>query len=165
MDLKEIKEVIKLMKSNDITNFELEKDGFKIVLKKEQQIITQRITEPAPAYYTPQPIQNMAAQSATQQIFPQQVAGSTSLPEAEDPNIDYITSPMVGTFYAAPSPESPPYVTSGHEIKLDDIVCIVEAMKVFNEIKAEISGKIVEVMVENGASVEYGQKMFKVKKI
>ena len=163
MDLKEIKEVIKLMKSNDITDFELEKDGFKIVLKKEQQVITQRIAEPAPAYYAPQPMPEMAAVH----LPPQQVAQPQAAPaaEVEDPNVEYIVSPMVGTFYAAPSPESPPYVTSGQEIKPDDTVCIVEAMKVFNEIKAEISGKIVEVMVENGSSVEFGQKMFKVKKI
>ena len=160
MDLKEIKEVIKLMKSNDITNFELEKDGFKIVLKKEQQVVTKTITEPMPAYYAPQPRPEMGMQLPLQQNVQSQAA-----PEVEDPNIEYIVSPMVGTFYAAPSPESPPYVTSGQEIKMDDTVCIVEAMKVFNEIKTEISGKIVEVMVENGASVEFGQKMFKVKKI
>lgn len=158
MDLREIKEVIKLMKANDITDFELEKDDFKIILRKEKEIVTRQITEnPMQAYYAPPPMPAMAPQPAGTQ------AAQTKAPE-DDPTIDYIVSPMVGTFYVAPSPESPPYVTTGQEIKHDDVVCIVEAMKVFNEIKAEMKGKILEVMAENGAPVEYGQKLFKIKK-
>lgn len=163
MDLKEIKEVIKLMKANDITDFELEKDDFKIILRKEKEIVTHRITEPAPApaFYAPQPMHDMHAPYPA----PQGAAPSAAEKQAEeDPSIDYIVSPMVGTFYAAPSPESPPYVTSGQDIKADDVVCIVEAMKVFNEIKAEINGKILEVLAENGSPVEFGQKLFKIKK-
>ncbi len=158
MDLREIKEVIKLMKANDITDFELEKDDFKIILRKEKEIVTRQITEtPMQAYYSPQPILPPT---------PQPVAQPVAQPKApeNDPSVDYIVSPMVGTFYLAPSPESPPYVTTGQEVKPDDVVCIVEAMKVFNEIKAEMKGKILEVMAENGAPVEYGQKLFKIKK-
>ena len=133
MDLKEIKEVIKLMKANDITDFELEKDDFKIVLRKEKEVVTRPISEtPMPAYYTPQPMPTPVAPVALQEA-PQ--AEKSKAPE-NDPSVDYIVSPMVGTFYIAPSPESPPYVTTGQDVKHDDVVCIVEAMKVFNEIKA-----------------------------
>ncbi len=161
MELKEIKEVIKLMKTNDITDFELEKDDFKIVLRKEKEIVTQKFNDnPMPAYFAPQ---HMAAPmpQATAAVAPPKEEAKAP---ADDPSVDYIVSPMVGTFYIAPSPESPPYVTTGQDIKPDDVVCIVEAMKVFNEIKAEMSGKILEVMAENGAPVEYGQKLFKIKK-
>ncbi len=163
MDLKEIKEVIKMMKSNDITDFELEREGFKIILRKEQQNETQNIIQHSPAFFQPQQV---AAPMVTQ--MPEQMQNTTTRAvqeDKEDPTIDYILSPMVGTFYVAPSPESPPYVTTGQEIKGDDVVCILEAMKVFNEIKAEMNGKIMEVMAENGAPVEFGQKLFKVKKI
>lgn len=163
MDLKEIKEVIKMMKSNDITDFELEREGFKIVLRKEQQNETPQIIQHPSTFFQPQQIH---APIITHAPDPTQVSGGAAVQEEkEDPSIDYILSPMVGTFYIAPSPESPPYASTGQEIKIDDVVCILEAMKVFNEIKAEMSGKILEVMVENGAPVEFGQKLFKVKKI
>ncbi len=164
MDLKEIKEVIKMMKSNDITDFELEREGFKIVLRKEQQNETPNIIQHPPAFFQPQQVH---APIMTHMPDQTQVSGGAVAVEEkkEDPNIDYILSPMVGTFYIAPSPESPPYVSTGQDIKIDDVVCILEAMKVFNEIKAEINGKIIEIMVENGAPVEFGQKLFKVKKI
>ncbi|RJP60260.1 MAG: acetyl-CoA carboxylase biotin carboxyl carrier protein [Candidatus Auribacter fodinae] len=159
MDLREIKEVIRLMKTNDITNFELEKEGFKIVLKKEVPAIAQPIIAHHPVY-AQSPI---LAEPQMQTAIPARTAQTKT--EAEDgPDIDYVVSPMVGTFYAAPSPESPPYVNKGQDVKPDDVVCIVEAMKVFNEIKCEISGTVVDILVENGAPVEFGQRMFKIKK-
>lgn len=162
MELKDIKEVIRLMKMNDITDFELEKEGFKIVLRKGHQTITQQVLQPAPAYCPPQaPVEMM--QAYPPQLVPAAAVAAKKEP-VEDKDTDYILSPMVGTFYAAPSPESPPYVTKGQEIKSDDVVCIVEAMKVFNEIKAEMAGKIVDILAENGAPVEFGQRLFKIKK-
>ena len=162
MELKEIKEVIRLMKVNDLTDFELEKEGFKIILRKESQAKEAHIIQQAPQPYFMPPV--------TPPIAPQQVpvevpqAQSTASEEKEEANIAYIVSPMVGTFYAAASPESPPYTQKGHQITDDDVVCIVEAMKVFNEINAEMSGTIVDILVENGSPVEFGQKLFKVKK-
>ncbi len=163
MELKEIKEVIRLMKTHDITDFELEKDGFKIVLRKEQQTITQHVIQQPPTFIPAQ--QNIEMSPSYQQAPPASAPVTQSPEPAEEKDIEYIVSPMVGTFYAAPSPESPPYVTKGQDIKPDDVVCIVEAMKVFNEIKAELSGKIIDILVENGAPVEFGQRMLKIKKM
>ena len=84
-------------------------------------------------------------------------------PVAADPNVKVITSPMVGTFYATPSPESPNFVAIGSNVKADSVVCIIEAMKVMNEIQSELSGTIVECLVASGTSVEFGQPLFRVK--
>ena len=84
-------------------------------------------------------------------------------PAAADPSIKLVTSPMVGTYYATPSPENPPFVTVGSPIKADSVVCIIEAMKVMNEIQSEISGTVVECLVASGTSVEFGQPLFRVK--
>lgn len=149
MNIKEIKEMINVMKENDITEFELERNGFKVVLKRGQTVIT-----------TP----------AQQEIILSKPLESPkeTLPEAEKKeeqlkeNIKEILSPMVGTFYRAPSPESPPYIQKGKTVDPDDVLCIIEAMKVMNEIKAEMSGKIVDILVENGESVEFNQPIFRI---
>lgn len=161
MDLREIKEVIRLMKTHDITDFELEKEGFKIVLKKEGQ----NNVHLAPQPIVQQPLYCPSPAMPEMPHVPQAVvpAKAPEAPAEDEKNIAYVLSPMVGTFYAAPSPESAPYVSKGQDIKADDVVCIVEAMKVFNEIKAEVVGTIVEIMAENGAPVEYGQRLFKIK--
>ena len=90
-------------------------------------------------------------------------AAPAAAPAAADPSVKVIPSPMVGTFYATPSPDNPPFVTVGSPIKADSVVCIIEAMKVMNEIQAEISGTVVECLVANGTSVEFGQPLFRVK--
>lgn len=149
MDLKEIKEMIAMMKENELTELELEKDGLRVVLKKgspagrKESVI--EYVHAAPAAAAPAP-QAAAA--------PAQPAG----------NFEVIKSPMVGTFYRAPSPESAPFVSRGQNVGTEDVVCIIEAMKVMNEIKAEIKGKIVEILIENGEPVEFGQALFKVEK-
>lgn len=160
MDLKEIKAIIELMTKNHLTEFDLEKEGFKIRIKKgpesgAQPIIYQTATSlPAPSTPTlaHAPISSSPSAPAPSETQP---AGSSPLAE--------ITSPMVGTFYRAPSPDAAPYVEVGQKITPDTVVCIVEAMKVMNEIKAEISGVIAEILVENGKPVEFGQPLFRVK--
>ena len=151
MNLKEIKEMIELMKENDITEFELERDGMKVALKRgarggDKEILVQ--TTALGAIPTP----------------------STAVPEAVVPpkleaeNVHFIKSPMVGTFYRSPSPESDSFVSKGQMVNPEDTVCIIEAMKVMNEIKSEIKGRILEILVENGEAVEFGQPLFKVEK-
>jgi acetyl-CoA carboxylase biotin carboxyl carrier protein len=103
-------------------------------------------------------LSHMAAASSATSADPQE-ARTDSSTEKRDPNLTELTSPMVGTFYRAPSPESPPYVTEGDRVSKDAVLCIVEAMKVMNEIKAEHSGEIVEILVENGEAVEFGQPL------
>jgi acetyl-CoA carboxylase biotin carboxyl carrier protein len=149
VDLKEIRTLIDLMKKNGLSVFKMEREGFKITLKtgsgeKAAQIIAVPSTPGA-------------ATSSPQDAKAAKEPGTETSPHKE------IKSPMVGTFYAALSPEAAPYVTVGQEITPDSVVCIIEAMKVMNEIKAEISGVITEVCAENGKPVQFGQALFRVK--
>ncbi len=151
MDLKAIKQVVELMKRSELSEFELEEEGFKLRLTRKGN-------------EAPQVIQAVAAPAAQPLAAPAAVPAATESTPAEDPNLSTITSPMVGTFYSAASPESPSFVKAGQKTDADTVVCIIEAMKVMNEIQAELSGTIVECLVENGQAVEYGQPLFKVKK-
>jgi acetyl-CoA carboxylase biotin carboxyl carrier protein len=149
VDLKEIRTLIDLMKKNGLSVFKMEREGFKITLKtssarKADSIIA--VSAPAPAAAPPP-----------------QPAATTNEGAAPEASHKEIKSPMVGTFYAAPSPDAPPYVSAGQEITPDTVVCIIEAMKVMNEIKAEISGVVAEVLAENGKPVQFGQTLFRVK--
>ncbi len=143
MNLKEIKEVIQLMNENQLSEFEMEKDGLKIRLKKEASGVEQVVYESRPAAA---PRQTVA--EAKEAAKPAAVAKTT------------IKSPMVGTFYASPSPDAPPFLQVGSEIQVGQVICIVEAMKLMNEIKAEVKGKVVELLVHNGDPVEFGQPLF-----
>jgi acetyl-CoA carboxylase biotin carboxyl carrier protein len=149
MDLKEIKELIALMKKNDLSVFKMEKEGFKITLKKG----TDFAAAPAPVAFLSSPA---AAPSA-----------AASAPSAPGPAsaapLKEITSPMVGTFYGSPSPDAGPYVSVGSEVSEDTVVCIIEAMKVMNEIKAECRGVIAEIAAENGKPVQFGEPLFRVR--
>ncbi len=147
MDIKEIKALIDLMKKNGLTAFEMEKDGFRIALAKESGF------QPAVTYAAPAPLQAAPVAPTATSAAPAPVASSGK----------EIPSPMVGTFYTAPSPESPPFVTVGQEVTPDTVVCIIEAMKVMNEIKAEVAGTITEIAAENGQPVQFGQALFRLK--
>jgi len=148
LDLKEIKLLIDLMKKNDLSVFKMEQEGFKITLKKNTGF--QPVTT-----YAPQPVAASAAPAAA--------SVPVSATEKEEAAGKEIVSPMVGTFYMAASPESAPFVTVGQEVTEETVVCIIEAMKVMNEIKADIKGIISEVLSENGKPVQFGQALFKIK--
>ena len=146
MNLKEIREVINLMNEHDLTEIEIEREGTKIKIKKSSS------EGYVPVYKQPTQY-HIETQGA-----PQKINGTE--PVKEPSNRKDIKSPMVGTFYRAASPESPPYVELGQIIEIGQVVCIVEAMKLMNEIKSEIRGKLVEVAVENAQPVEFGQTLF-----
>ncbi len=150
MDLKDIKAIIDLMKKNSISEFELEKQDFKIKLKRGSVI---QLDDAQPTGYATLPV--VAATSAP-------TAGAAAPPTNGDLEIK---SPMIGTFYRAPSPESGNYAEVGTEVNADTVVCIIEAMKVMNEIKAETSGVITQILVENAKPVEFGQPMFKIRPV
>jgi acetyl-CoA carboxylase biotin carboxyl carrier protein len=154
VDLKDIKAIIDLMKKNSVTEFELEKQEFKIKLKRGGNGGGQAVVydEPQSIVY-PQTAAPMATPAAS---IPAQAAAAASS-ELE------IKSPMIGTFYRAPSPEAASYVEVGTEVTPDTVVCIIEAMKVMNEIKAEAKGVITQVMLENAKPVEFGQPLFKIR--
>ncbi len=152
MDLKDIKAIIDLMKKNSVSEFELEKQDFKIRLKRGNNGGPIAVYDDAPAVtYVPAPALTAPVPTAP-----------AAVPAAVSSEIE-IKSPMIGTFYRAPSPESAPYVEVGAEVNPETVVCIIEAMKVMNEIKAEVKGVVTQVLVENAKPVEFGQPLFKVR--
>ncbi len=156
MDLKDIKAIIDLMKKNSISEFELERQDFKIRLKRGAGGTVVAEEGPTVLYAAPPAV--VPATLAATAVAPQ---GALASPAAA-PGVE-IKSPMVGTFYRAPSPESAPYVEIGTEVNPDTVVCIIEAMKVMNEIKAEAKGVITQVLMENAKPVEFGQPLFKIR--
>jgi acetyl-CoA carboxylase biotin carboxyl carrier protein len=148
-DIKEIKAVIDLMKKHDLSVFEIEKEGFRLKLQRGASASQAAIA--VPAAHTVSPKTAPAAES------PPAAKPIETVPMKE------IVSPMVGTFYLAASPDTPPFVEVGKPVMEETVVCIIEAMKVMNEIKAETSGVIAEVLAENGKPVQFGQALFKVR--
>jgi acetyl-CoA carboxylase biotin carboxyl carrier protein len=152
VEIKDIKAIIDLMRENDLSVFEMEKDGFRLKLQKglgDQPIMVSTAAPGAPGQAVPNGPASAAPGSAG--------AG------AEAGNLKDISSPMVGTFYRAASPDAPPFVDVGTRVNEDTVVCIIEAMKVMNEIKAETSGVIAEVVAENSKPVQFGQALFRVR--
>ena len=154
MDIKEIRTLIDLMKKNGVAVFKMEREGFKITLK------TAGAVGPA-QYVTNQPVFSVSEPAALPAITSEAPA-APSAPAAATGGIE-IKSPMVGTFYTAPSPESPAFLTVGQQVTPDTVVCIIEAMKVMNEVKAEVSGVVTEICAENGKPVQFGQPLFRLK--
>lgn len=158
MDLKQIKQIIDLMKRSELSEFEFEEEGFKIKIKRGSGGHPLITSIPQSAHPFPAAIAE-AAPTAAKSAAP---AGQPS-PAGEEAGYAYVKSPMVGTFYRSPSPENPPFVENGAKVEDKTVVCIIEAMKIMNEIQAEAKGTVVEVLVENGQPVEYGQRLFKLK--
>ena len=155
-DIKKIKELIEIMVANDLVEVEIIDGDNKILLKRPQP--PQTTVTHLPAMAPAMPPTAYAVPAAA----PSPAAAPVPVPAGEENLVD-IKSPIVGTFYAAPSPDSEPYVKVGSDVNTETVVCIVEAMKVMNEIKAETTGTIAKIMVANGQAVEYGQVLFKVK--
>ena len=149
-DIKEIKTIIDLMKKNDLSVFEIEKEGFRLKLEKAPSAQSH-----APAW--PAVTMPPKADSTAPEAPPPAAKTIETVPLKE------IVSPMVGTFYRSASPDSAPFVDVGKSVTDDTVVCIIEAMKVMNEIKAETSGVIAEVLADNGKPVQFGQALFRVR--
>ena len=154
MDLKDIKSIIDLMKKNSITEFEMEKQDFKIRLKRGPNGGTTVVPleELPPAVAVAAPLQVPVPGPPVAAIPQPPVTGEVE-----------VKSPMIGTFYRAPSPESQPYVEVGSEVNPETIVCLIEAMKVMNEIKAEVKGVVTHILAENAKPVEFGQPLFRIR--
>jgi acetyl-CoA carboxylase biotin carboxyl carrier protein len=150
-DLKDIKAIIEMMKKNSVSEFELEKQDFKLRLKRGPS------NGGGAVNYEDPPVLTYVPPVAVSPGVPPAAAAPTASPELE------IKSPMIGTFYRAPSPESASYIEVGAEVNPETVVCIIEAMKVMNEIKAEAKGIITQVLVENAKPVEFGQPLFKLR--
>ncbi|MGK7346758.1 MAG: acetyl-CoA carboxylase biotin carboxyl carrier protein [Candidatus Nitrospinota bacterium M3_3B_026] len=144
MNLSELKKLVKLFENSEMSELELEQEGWRVRLKKGENIhfVPQAQPAPPPAAREPEPAMEAKAEA--------------------EPSGHVIKSPMVGTFYRAPSPTSPPFVDEGDTVRKGDVLCIIEAMKLMNEIESDISGKVVRIFPENGKPVEFGEPLFEV---
>jgi acetyl-CoA carboxylase biotin carboxyl carrier protein len=169
LDLKQIKQIIDLMKRSELSEFAVEEEGFKLKIRRgfnglpvvssgrgsNHPFVPGPETTPPFAAAAPAVAPAPAAAAPVQNVAP--VAGQ------DEAGVIYVKSPMVGTFYRSASPESKPFVEPGAKVADNTVVCIIEAMKIMNEIQSEVSGSVLEVLVENGQPVEYGQRLFKIK--
>lgn len=157
MELKEIKELIKLVSESGVSEVEVERGDFKVSIKKveEKTTIIQQAAAPV--------VQQLSAPVPAAPVAVATTNNAPAVSAAPAPtasNLITIKSPMIGTYYKQPSPDKPAFVNVGDEIKVGQVLCIVEAMKLFNEIESEVSGKIVKILVENASPVEYDQPLF-----
>ncbi len=159
MDLNYLKKIIKLVETSGIGELELEEEGSKIRIAKQ---VHQDVLQ-APAVHPPQTIQ--VSHPVPVHHIPAAQPSGDQPPAAVESNIHEVKSPIVGTFYRAPAPDAEPYVQTGQIVQTGDVLCIVEAMKLMNEIESDFSGKIVKICVENGQPVEYNQTLFHIEKV
>lgn len=158
MDFKQIQELVKMINKSNISELSIEQDKFKITIKQKDNEVQQVITVPAAvATAAVQPVAPVAPAAA-----PAAPAAPTAAPAApaKADNLVTIKSPMIGTFYRSAGPDKAPFVNVGDEVSSGKVVCIIEAMKLFNEIESEVSGKIVKVLVDDASPVEYDQPLF-----
>jgi acetyl-CoA carboxylase biotin carboxyl carrier protein len=169
LDLKQIKQIIDLMRRSELTEFAVEEEGFKLKIRRGGNglpvVSTSRgSASPFAIVADPAVLAPIVPATGTAPPFP---PAATLAPApaagADEAGITYIKSPMVGTFYRAASPDAKPFAEPGTKVVENTVVCIIEAMKIMNEIQAEAKGTVVEALVENGQTVEYGQKLFKLK--
>jgi acetyl-CoA carboxylase biotin carboxyl carrier protein len=162
MDFKQIQELIKMINKSNIGEVCIEEKGFKLTIKQKEEPATQVIAAPMQA----QPLALSAPQAPAQSAASSsQAEKSSKAAEAPAGNTVTIKSPMIGTFYRGSSPDKPPFINIGDDIEPGKVVCIIEAMKLFNEIESEIKGRIVKVLVEDASPVEYDQPLFLVEPV
>ena len=156
MDFKQIQELIKIINKSNISELSIEQEAFKITIKQKENEVQQvyAVPAPAPVPVAAAPVAPVAAPAAAP------AAPATAPAAAKADNLVTIKSPMIGTFYRSGGPDKPPFVQVGDEVNTGKVVCIIEAMKLFNEIESEVSGKIVKVLVEDASPVEYDQPLF-----
>jgi acetyl-CoA carboxylase biotin carboxyl carrier protein len=154
MDFKQIQELVKMVNKSNISELSIEQDKFKITIKQKDNEPQQVFTVPAVAA----PVQQAVAMAPVAQAAAAEPAKPAAEPKAD--NLVTIKSPMIGTFYRSPGPDKPAFVGVGDEVSVGKVVCIIEAMKLFNEIESEVSGKIVKILVEDASPVEYDQPLY-----
>jgi len=159
LDLKQIKQIIDLMKRSELTEFAVEEEGFKLKIRRG----TNGLPVVSSSRGSASPFIPVESNSTPPMALQSPLQAPAGMPPADEPGVGYIKSPMVGTFYRSPSPESKPFLEVGTKVEETSIICIIEAMKIMNEIQAETKGTVLEVLVENGQPVEYGQRLFKLK--
>jgi acetyl-CoA carboxylase biotin carboxyl carrier protein len=157
-DVRKVRRLVELMNEHELAEIDLRQGEQRIRLRRGQEPVL--VAAAAPAVQQGLPAAPLGGGGGTGVVPVGEVAGTTESAQ-EDANAIYVTSPMVGTFYTSSSPDAAPFVKVGDQVGPESVICIIEAMKVFNEIPAECSGKIISMLVENGDAVEFGQKLFK----
>ena len=158
MNMEELRELIALLRDNGLSELELENEGFRVRLRRDSGLVgAVAAPQPAPA---PAPDRSPAPAAAPAASGPAHPGTQASTAASQDQDLHIIPSPIVGTFYRSPSPTAEPFVKIGSNVEPDSVVCIIEAMKLMNEIQAEATGEVVKIYVENGQPVEYGQPLF-----
>ena len=159
MDFKQIQELIKMINKSNIGEVSIEEGEFKITIRQKEDPAAQMLAAPTAGYATPQ----LPQASFAPAVLPSAAAPSSmpsSASAASDSNYITIKSPMIGTFYRRPSPDKPNFIETGDEVTPGKVVCIIEAMKLFNEIESEIKGRVVKILLEDSSPVEYDQPLF-----
>jgi acetyl-CoA carboxylase biotin carboxyl carrier protein len=157
MDFKQIQELIKMINKSNIGEVSIEEKGFKLTIKQKEEPVQQIITAPLPAQPVAAVAPVAAASAPAAAVAPEKPARPAEPPAS---NTITIKSPMIGTFYRSPSPDKPSFINIGDEVEPGSVVCIIEAMKLFNEIESEVKGKIIKVLAEDASPVEYDQPLF-----
>jgi acetyl-CoA carboxylase biotin carboxyl carrier protein len=159
MNQKEIKELIEFLKQQDIAEFELERGDVKVRIKRA---VPGYDSHPVVPPSVPEPARSLAEQSAAVPAAPT-APPKVETPIAPEEKLHVVKSPIVGTFYESPSPGAPPYVKAGDIVEVGQLLCIVEAMKLMNEIESDVAGEIVKKFINNGQPIEYGQELFTIR--
>ncbi len=157
MDLNYLKKLIKLLDTSELAEIEIEEEGTKIKLSKPRPKIYHSVSNPQ-VTSAPPILQNLVDNST--QNIPSATKPEMKIDESKSENLHEVKSPMVGTFYSSPSPDADPYVKVGTEVKQGSVICIIEAMKLMNEIESEVKGKVVKILAQNAQAVEYNQTLF-----
>jgi acetyl-CoA carboxylase biotin carboxyl carrier protein len=160
VNMDELRELIALLRDNGLAELELEREDFRVRLRREGTNAHAPNVQPQPAPHIPTPIIDPVLHAPGASTAPAFGAEAKKTDEKPDQDLHIIPSPIVGTFYRSPSPSADPFVKIGSNVEPDSVVCIIEAMKLMNEIQAEAAGEVVKIYVENGQPVEYGQPLF-----
>lgn len=159
LKISEVRELIRLLDETSLSEIHVEYDDMKLHLKKPTVEYAQVQAVPAPVLQAQAPVATPAAVAQPVAVQPE----NNVVEPVVDANVHIVTSPMVGTFYRSPSPDAPAFADVGSQVGAKTVVCIVEAMKLMNEIEAEVTGEVIEVLAQNGQLVEYGQPLFKIR--
>lgn len=160
MKLNEIQDLIKFVSKSGVSEVQIEQKDFKIIIKSETEKKGRGIAQPQPAVQVAQAPQPLPAAQPAAQPAPQPAAEKPAAPADDESKYVTVKSPMIGTFYRSSSPDKDPFVNVGDTIKPGKVICIIEAMKLFNEIESEVSGKIVKMLIDDSTPVEYDQPLF-----
>lgn len=164
MELKDIRQLVKMVETSDISEIEIEQEGSKLRITKRFPAKDGEVHIVSAPQQMAAPVMPQAMPTAQAPVVPATAEAAPAAAPAQADNLIEVRSPMVGTFYAAPSPDSDPYVSVGSSVSVGQTLCIVEAMKLMNEIEAETAGKVKEILVENAQPVEYNQVLFLIEK-